>query len=273
MIVEGQVRAGKTPRIGGLAREVNDLTPLPPRSIMRYALPCCNPLDRTALQGIFPGICSLLTRAVLFDFDGVIADSENIHIAAWERTFALLGWDVEPEECEKAVEQDDRAFLAAIFAERSVDDGDITGWVQRKQEITRTMLAASPRVYPGVHELVAALKGKAQLAVVSGTWRENVQTVLRAANLEDAFSVIVAKEDVKQPKPSPDAYKLALKKLRIPADSAVAIEDSPTGLSAARKAGLAVVAVGHRRPSPEWAGDAFFSPDLLGLVSLRGWFD
>ncbi len=211
-------------------------------------------------------------RAVLFDFDGVIADTENVHIAAWERTFALLGWDVEPEVCVRAAEQDDFAFLADVFLEKGIEDGDVTGWIRRKQGITRELLASSPRIYPGVRELVAALHGKATLAVVSGTWRENLTTVLDAAGLAGAFSLVLGKEDVGRPKPDPEIYQLALKKLNVDANSAVAIEDSPTGLLSAKGAGLSVVAVGHRRPSPEWAEGAMFVPSLLSLVSLKGWF-
>ena len=64
-------------------------------------------------------------RALLFDFDGVMADTENIHVAAWQRTFADLGWEVPDEVCARAAEQDDREFLAAIFAEKKIEGGDV----------------------------------------------------------------------------------------------------------------------------------------------------
>ena len=71
--------------------------------------------------------------------------------------------------------------------------------------------------------------------------------------------MIVAKEDVAQRKPDPEAYLLALKKLRLSAQSVAAIEDSPTGLSAAREAGLRrLIALGHRRPFGDWVGDAAY---------------
>src|SRR5947208_1861258 len=112
-------------------------------------------------------------RAVLFDFDGVIADTENIHIASWERTFGLLGLDVPAGACVRAAEVDDRAFLAEVFAGKQVGDGDIAGWVRRKQDLTVALLADAPRVYPGVVPLVQGLRGRVRLAVVSTTWREN----------------------------------------------------------------------------------------------------
>jgi HAD superfamily hydrolase (TIGR01509 family) len=201
-------------------------------------------------------------RALLFDFDGVLADTENIHVAAWERTFADLGWEVPDEVCARAAEEDDRAFLASVFAARKVDRGDVSGWTLRKQALTIRMLRDSPRLYPGVAALVQALRGRVRLAVVTGTWRANVEAVLRAAGLEDAFELIVAKEDVTAAKPAPDAYLLALKRLKLKPSSAIALEDSPSGLASALAAGLRVVAVGHRRPAGDWVGEALYLENL-----------
>ena len=201
-------------------------------------------------------------RAVLFDFDGVIADTENVHVAAWERTFAAMGWDVSPEVCARAAEEDDRLFLKSVFAERGFKDGDVTGWVGRKQALTVAMLSAFPRVYPGVKTLIESLAGQAKLAVVSGTWRANVVTVLRATSLESAFSKVIAKEDVDRPKPDGSAYRAALAALGVQPDEAVALEDSPAGLASAQSAGVHAMAVGHRRHDSAWAGEVPFLADL-----------
>jgi beta-phosphoglucomutase len=213
-------------------------------------------------------------RALLFDFDGVIADTENVHVAAWERTFGLMGLEVPPEECARAVEVDDREFLAEIFARKEIAGGDVDGWVRRKQELTAALLADSPRVYPGVAELVAALSGRARLAVVSTTWRENIATVLRSAGLDGAFELFVGKEDVRAVKPDPECYLLALKRLGLAPDEAAALEDSPSGLASARAAGIRVLAIGHRRKKGDWIGDATFLPDLAGtraVLEALGW--
>jgi beta-phosphoglucomutase len=208
-------------------------------------------------------------RAVLFDFDGVIADTENIHVAAWERTFGLLGLDVPAGDCVRAAEIDDRAFLAEIFARKQIHDGDIDGWVRRKQDLAVALLADTPRVYPGVAALVRRLRDRVRLAVVSTTWRENIETVLRAADLADAFGVVVAKEDVAEVKPDPECYRLALSRLHVAASRAIALEDSPTGLASARAAGLRAIAVGHRRPPGDWVGDAAYLPDLADSAAVE----
>jgi beta-phosphoglucomutase len=197
-------------------------------------------------------------KAILFDFDGVIADTGNHHIAAWQRTLAVMGWQIADEVAARSAELDDREFLAELFAARGIKEGKIDDWVRRKQVLTVQLLKDAPQLFPGVVDLIQELHGLVRLAVVSGTWRENIKTVLGAAGLADLFDLIVGKEDVAAGKPAPDAYQLALKRLRLMGRSTVALEDSPNGLAAARAAGIRAIAVGHRRPFGEWVGDATY---------------
>ena len=206
-------------------------------------------------------------RAVLFDFDGVIVDTENVHVAAWQRTLSRMGWELSDEAALRAAEIDDRVFLTELFAARKIERPDLDGWLGRKQELTESMLADAPQVYPGVSSLVEALRSKGvRLGIVTTTWRRNVEIVLQVSNLAGAFEVIIAKEDVEAVKPAPEGYRLALDRLKISTAEAVAIEDSPTGVEAARAAGLRVVAVGHRRPDGEWSGGHYLR-DLADLAT------
>ena len=207
-------------------------------------------------------------RALLFDFDGVLADTENIHVAAWQRTLAALGWEVDDATCARAAEVDDRVFLADLFAARRIEGGDLDGWLARKQELTVALLTDSPRLYPGAARLVEAVRGRVRLAVVTTTWRANVAAVLGASGLADAFDLVIAKEDVAEVKPDPEGYRLALARLGVAPREAVALEDSPTGLDAARAAGVRLVAVGHRRPPGDWSTGADYLPDLTKTADL-----
>ncbi len=210
-------------------------------------------------------------KAILFDFDGVIAETENHHVAAWQRTVSFMGLQITDEVAARAAEVDDREFLMDLFTEREIPVDRVDQWVGRKQALAVELLRFAPRVYPGVVELVGALRGRARLAVVTGTWRENVETVLNAAGIADAFGLIVAKEDVAKQKPDPEAYALALKKLRLSGQSVAVLEDSPTGLTAAREAGIRrLIAVGHRRPFGDWVGDAKFVEKLKPIEKLLG---
>jgi HAD superfamily hydrolase (TIGR01509 family) len=128
------------------------------------------------------------------------------------------------------------------------------------------MLRDSPRIYAGAAELIQALHGKVRLAVVTGTWRENAQAVLESAGLDGYFETIVSKQDVKSNKPDPEPYLLALERLDLAPSSAVAFEDSPTGASSARGAGVPLIAVGHRHPTGDWIGE---SPYIAGFTPIR----
>ena len=206
-------------------------------------------------------------RAVLFDFDGVIADTENHHVAAWQRTLMALGWQVPDEVAARSAEIDDREFLRDLFATQGITDGDIEGWVRKKQALTIRLIRDAPRIYPGVIDLVAQLRGRVRLAVVSGTWRENVEAVLHTPGLKDAFEFVIGKEDVAATKPNPEAYLLAVQRLAIEPGGAVAIEDSPSGVAAACAAGIPCIAVGHRREFGEWVGDGLY---FSGLEPVSG---
>ncbi len=236
--------------------KVNDLTAEPAPAIIGRI----GPIEGLALPEV-----PMLKRAVLFDFDGVIADTENVHVVAWQRTLGQMGWIESDESCARGVEIDDRVFLAEVFARRKIESGNIEGWVARKQELTVRLLADAPRVYPGVTALVKSLRGRVRLGVVTTTWRANVEAVLGIAGLVDAFELIIAKEDVKAPKPDPEGYRLAVARLELPAKNVIALEDSPTGLASARGAGVRAIAVGHRRPGGEWVGDGPFVPDFTDL--------
>ena len=209
------------------------------------------------------------TRAVLLDFNGLLADTENVHVAAWQRTLRVLGWAEPEESCLRALEVDDEAFLREVFARRKVEAGDLPGWVGRKRALTVELLRDRPRLQPGAAELVQALReAGVALGVVTTARRANVETVLAATGLLDAFDVVVAGDDVAHPKPDPEPYRRALDRLGIDPADAVALEDSSTGLASARGAGLRAVAVAPTRPAADEAGPDAAVAWLPGLDDL-----
>lgn len=209
--------------------------------------------------------------AVLLAFDGVLADTENYHVAAWQRTLSRLGWDVPDEVAARSVEIDDYTFAAEVFARRAVVQADLDGWVARKRALTLEMARLSPRLFPGAVELVTSLAGRVRLAVTADAPRALVEAVLSGHGLLDRIELIVAADDVKAPRPDPECLRLAVKRMKLkansPAGSVLAVEGTPAGLRAARLAKISALAVGHRRPFDDWVGDA---PYVSGLEPVAG---
>ena len=197
------------------------------------------------------------TRAVLLAFDGVLADTENVQIAAWQRTFRAMGWHESEESCLRAVGIEDHVFVSEVFARRKIEGGDSDGWARKKQGLMDDLLRDRPRLQPGVAALVQTLKEAGiLLGVVTTSRRVSVETVLAASGLLDAFDVIVTADDVLALKSDPAGYRLAVEQLKLEPGAVVAVEDSAGGLSAAEQAGVRVVALVAADPAIDWAGSA-----------------
>ena len=87
--------------------------------------------------------------AVLFDFDGVLADTENVHVAAWQRTLARIGWELADEAAARAAEIDDRYFLQELFGRRNIEGADLDGWIRRKPRPRGDPLRRRPAALSG----------------------------------------------------------------------------------------------------------------------------
>jgi beta-phosphoglucomutase len=197
--------------------------------------------------------------AVVFDFDGVIVDSEPVHFAGFARVLGARGieltWD---DYRESYLGFDDRDCFLAVCADRGVAlaEHDLKALIAAKTATVREVLAASVEALPGAVGLVAALAGAAvPLAICSGALRPEIEAAARRVGVLERFAAIVAAEDVAAGKPDPAGYALALARLSaavgrpLAPGASLAIEDSPAGITAARGAGLHVLAVTTSYPA------------------------
>jgi beta-phosphoglucomutase len=189
----------------------------------------------------------VLYEAILFDFDGVLADSEPIHFECWReilQTFDLhLDWKT---YCEQGIGISDRKLLGFLCA-RADPPRDVEPLIAefpRKKDLFRARILEREPFSIEVFELLPELRDY-QLAVVTSSGQTEVEPVLERAGLLNYFHAVVYGGDVQQHKPAPDPYSLALRKLGV--RSALAIEDSNAGEASARAAGLDVLRV--RTPS------------------------
>jgi beta-phosphoglucomutase len=189
--------------------------------------------------------------AVVFDFDGVIVDTEPLHLAAFRAVLAPEGIEMTDEEYwESYLGYDDRDAITAALAGagRDATPEVVERLMARKAERFLDAVRGGVPLFPGVAAFVRAAAARGPLAIASGALRREIELILDGVGLRSAFAAIVSAEDVQRGKPDPEAYVLALRALRrtrpdlAPADC-LAVEDSAAGVRAAKDAGMRCVAV------------------------------
>ena len=198
-------------------------------------------------------------QAVFFDFDGVIADTEPLHLRAYQAVLQADGIDLNKSEYyARYLGYDDVGLFDALAKDRriSLSDWKVDEWVAAKSSIVQEMLSSDSILFPGAAACVRMFAERVPLAIASGALEPEIEIVLQHAGLRSSFTAIASASDGVRGKPAPDLYLLAMAKLkdRLPTldpAACIAIEDSRWGLEAAQRAGLRCVAVTHTYPAAE----------------------
>jgi beta-phosphoglucomutase-like phosphatase (HAD superfamily) len=214
-------------------------------------------------------------QAVFFDFDGVIADSEPLHLRAYQAVLARDGIELAKEDYyARYLGYDDVGLFQALAKDRgvTVTSETIDAWVDSKAHIIEQMLSSAAILFPGAAECVRLFAARVPIAVASGALEPEIDMVLRHAGLRECFAAIASASDGVRGKPAPDLYLLAMAKLKgavasLNPASCIAIEDSHWGLEAARSSGLRCVAVTNTYAAGE-LGLADLIVEHLGDLSL-----
>ena len=206
-----------------------------------------------------------LPTAVIFDMDGVIADTERLSLEAFTRSYADAGIDLAAGEREGLLGLS-IARVDAFVRERHPGAPGLE-WLKatyRPRYLARLREGLEP--LPGVLELLAALADAAvPVAVASSSPRDQIELVLAETGAARHLETIAAGDEVEATKPAPDVYLLALARLGVGAPGSVAVEDSPAGVAAAVAAGLACLGVGEA----ELPGATAAVPTLEGITPER----
>jgi beta-phosphoglucomutase len=221
-------------------------------------------------------------RAAVFDFDGVIVDSEPLHYRALRD--ALLPEAVEITEDEYLrvyLAFDDRmAIRKALEHHGQSALPETIDRVEARKVARFAALIPEIPVFPGARDLVHGLAAEVPLAIASGARHDEIEAILDGLGLRDAFPVIVGAEDAARTKPDPAPYVEAARRLGgrrpglAPAEC-LALEDSMAGIDSALGAGMKVVGVAHSYPAEKLRAAHRVVDSLVGVdaPSLRGLFE
>lgn len=189
-----------------------------------------------------------MLSAVIFDFDGIIVDSEPLHFRAFNEVLEPKGKTISWEDyCETYIGFDDRDAFKQIYKSHreKLCASDLKALIAQKAGIMQNYVKNGEAMpLPGAVELLKSIPVRLPVALCSGALRSDILPVLEKLGISGVFAVMVTAEDTDKSKPDPAPYRLAMKKLEIKEGSTViAIEDTPAGILSAKGAGLKVLAV------------------------------
>jgi beta-phosphoglucomutase len=196
-------------------------------------------------------------RAIVFDFDGVLANSEPLHLRAYQAVLGEHGLTLGRDEYyQQYIGFDDVTALRTLSERRGLGwtEPHIAGLVTRKTVFMEEILGTDDVLYPEAVACVERLGAALPLGIASGALRHEIQAILRRAGLEHHFKFIVAAGDTKYSKPAPDPYRRAARLHELPPEQCVAIEDSRWGIESAKDAGLHCVGITQTYAARELPG-------------------
>jgi HAD superfamily hydrolase (TIGR01509 family) len=190
--------------------------------------------------------------AILFDFDGVLIDSEPLHCLCWADVLEPLGltleWEFYRDHC---IGIDDREMLRMMATQANPPRDWQELWAQypAKKELFRRRTLDAPPFHPALESLLIELNGKYRMAVVSSSARAEIEPLLEAGGLRRFFEVMVCDKEAGAHKPAPEPYLMAARLLGV--RNPLVVEDSPAGIASGRAAGFEVLAVRNPGEVPE----------------------
>lgn len=189
--------------------------------------------------------------AVIWDVDGTLLDTAELHFAAWKRLADELGKPFSREAFKATFGRRNPEIIHLLFEER-YSDAEVAALGARKETYYREAAKSGLTLLPGARELLNELhRAGFRQAVGSSAPRENLDLVLRLTGTTDLFQAVVAMEDTHRGKPDPEVFLVAAERLRVSPSRCLVCEDAVAGVEAARAGGMkciAIAAVGHHSP-------------------------
>jgi len=217
-------------------------------------------------------------QAVIFDFDGVIVNSEPLHFYAFQKVLQHEKIDLSEEEYyRELLGFDDRGAIKFVYAKRklTLEPKTLLRLITRKSEVVMELIEDHPpQALPGVEEFVRGLWRHYPLAICSGALREEIEAMLEGVRLRDCFSFITAAEDVTVGKPDPSGYLQTMKllgdKMKKPLKPAhcLIVEDAPSVMKTVTAVGFPVLGVATAHPLEKLV-DATWRVKTLAITDVQ----
>ena len=185
-----------------------------------------------------------MIRAVIFDMDGTLVDTEKLYQIFWPETLREFGYEIDPERA-LSLRSLGRPFAPERFREWYGEDFDYWKIRNRRKELMEAYLDRNGvELKPGAEEALQAVRDMGVLtAVATATDPERTEKYLKKVGLYDSFDRIISAVEVPRGKPAPDVYLHACRKLGLAPSECAAVEDAPNGILSAYRAGLRVIMV------------------------------
>ncbi len=207
-----------------------------------------------------------MLRAVIFDFDGVVADDERLHLLGFQQALASCGIEIsEADYFARYVGYDDHDGFVEMLRDhgRAADEETVSELMRDKARVFRDLVRERVTIFPGVRGLLEQLRRDPEpvaTAIGSGALRSEVELVLGVAGLSHLFDAIVCADEVDRGKPDPQTYLRVVERLSairpgLSPTECIVIEDTHAGLEAARRAGMTTIGVTNSHPASELDAD------------------
>lgn len=213
-------------------------------------------------------------EAVIWDMDGVIADTAQYHFRAWQDAFRRRGVNFTEEDFRRNFGQRNDTIIHNTLGQNLPPD-EVDKIADEKEANYRRRVASNARALPGAIELMQALRRRGiKMAIASSAPMGNIRLVAGSLGILDCFQAIVWGREVTEGKPSPQGFLLAAKKLGVEPRNCVVIEDAIAGVAAAKRAGMKCVAVTNTHPvqSLKEADQVVDSLEKVNVGILEGLF-
>lgn len=222
------------------------------------------------LRKLRPTFASI--RAVAFDLDGVLLDTETINVRAAYEAFAAAGHPLLPEDAAEIVGRHPIDYGPVLARRRGLPEEELPA-LQLEQGVRyRTIWSREATLFPGARAAIAASRNRGlPTALATSSGREGVEEALRRFDLREAFDVVLTKDDVTERKPSPEIYLTAAARLGVTPPSLLVLEDSEFGVRAALDAGACCIAVASPYTPAAAVAGAHARVETVG--QLWRWFE